>query len=92
MLLNCWSFYMPTPGNSQAFIGQGRNPNPHVLDIPEGLGAALTLNDAARKNFEGLNDGQKNSLIQYVQGGVSGDDAKARIQRAIHCLEKGATP
>ncbi len=70
------------------FIGMGRNPNPNVPDIPVGFGMELMQNSDARANFESLSDGEKTRLIAYIQGGVTGDEAKQRIYTAIDKLNK----
>ncbi len=72
-----------------SFIGMGRNPDPDVRDIPLGFGAELAQNTAAHNSFAHLSDEQKNTLIAYVKGGASADDAKNRLATAIEELAKG---
>ncbi len=75
--------------NKDSFIGLGKNPNPHVSDIPVGFGMELMQNGEARKNFESLSDMDKNKLIGYIQGGVTGDEARLRIDNSIKNLNSG---
>ncbi len=75
--------------DNKAFIGMGHNPNPRVHDIPVGFGMELMMNADARSAFEKLGDEQKNRLISYIQGGVTGDDAKHRVLTAVDSLAKG---
>ncbi len=74
---------------NDSFIGIGRNPNPNVPDIPIGFGMELMQNSQARSNFEKMSNSEKTRLIGYIQGGVTGDDAKHRINNSIDNLNKG---
>ncbi len=75
--------------NYSGFIGMGRNPNPNVPDIPVGFGMELMMNKTAHAAFSALTDGEKARLIAYIQGGVSGEDAKHRIDSSINNLNNG---
>ncbi len=75
--------------DNHSFLGMGKNPDPNVSDIPVGFGMELMQNADARSNFEHLSDQQKNSLIAFIQGGLTGIEAKNRIATAVSCLANG---
>lgn len=73
------------------FIGMGRNPNPNVPDIPEGFGAALSKEPAARINFENLTDAQKTNVIRYIKSNnLTGTDAIDKINKAVESLKNNS--
>ena len=71
---------------NQPFVGLGNNPESGEPDIPIGLGLAIFENKQALDTFGRLSADQKRSVIGYVQGGVSGDEAKLRIRNAVNQL------
>lgn len=66
------------------FIGIGNNPS--GVDLPLGLGMGLAQDPEAMYNFGKMSNTQKNELINYIQSGVSGEDAKERMANAINRL------
>ena len=73
-------------GNN-AFTGVGKNPDGR--DLPLGFGFRLQESPSALRTFSSLNESQRNQVLNYVQGGNTGDDAKNRIANAVNCLSKG---
>jgi len=76
--------------DEHAFIGVGNNPE--GKDIPLGLGMQLAQNAAALDHFSELTQPQRDDLISYVQGAVTGDDAKHRIHSVVSDLAVGKNP
>ncbi len=76
---------------NSSFIGMGKNPNKNVSDIPLGLGMALSQDVDALSFFGSLAPAQKNGVIQYVQSGQSGQEAKERITNAVSQLKQHKT-
>ena len=72
-----------------AFIGMGNNPN--GLDIPMGLGMRLTMHPKAHETFGNMTTKEKQEAIRYVQGGITGEDAKRRVENVIKRMEQGET-
>ena len=68
---------------SNSFLGA----NSHGPDMPLGLGMELMQHSGAMDRFSRLSDGEKAQIINYVQSSSSGDDAKARIARAVDGLK-----
>ena len=75
--------------NEHAFIGMGNNPD--GKDIPLGLGMQMAQDAEALNHFSNMTQPQRDGLIEYVQGAVTGDDAKHRIHAAIQGLKEGQT-
>ena len=71
------------------FIGMGNNPD--GLDMPMGLGMKLTMHPKAHETFGKMNTAEKRDTIQYVQSGLTGEDAKRRIENVIRRMEQGET-
>lgn len=68
------------------FIGMGNNPD--GPDLPVGLGAELGREPDALSNYGKLTRAQRAAVVAYVQRGVTGEDALARIARAVRCLKR----
>lgn len=71
------------------FIGMGNNPD--GLDVPMGLGMQLTMHPKAHETFGKMNAEEKRDTIHYVQSGITGEDAKRRIENVIRRMEQGET-
>ena len=65
----------------------GNNPNTGQPDIPLGFGMALAQDMTAMTNFGKLSGQQKTTVIRYVQGGHTGNEAKSRIHSALSALK-----
>ena len=70
--------------SDNTFIGMGRNP--HGPDLPLGMGMRLMQDPQAREAFGRLTRAKQTDLIDYVQGGSTGDEAKTRMEEAIDRL------
>lgn len=71
------------------FIGMGHNPN--GPDLPEGLGMNLAQNPRALDTFAAMNNTEKTAMISFIQGGTTGDEARARMNEAIARLNQHQT-
>ena len=71
------------------FIGMGEAPD--GIELPLGLSMELTMHPQAAETFGKLTHAEKRAAIRYVQSGVTGEDAKRRIQNAVGQLEQGET-
>ena len=71
----------------QPFIGMGEGPN--GIELPLGLSMELTARPKAAATFGSMNEAQKREAIGYIQGGVSGADAKRRIETVVKQMEEG---
>lgn len=69
------------------FVGVGKNP--HGPDLPLGFGMSLAQHPKALDEYGRLSDGEKASVIAYIQDGNTGGEAKARIDKAVEQLENG---
>ena len=65
--------------------------NPGVPDIPLGLGMKLMQDPLAADTFGQMTNAQKTAMIQFIQGGATGDDAKNRIADAVSKLKDVCT-
>ena len=74
---------------TQPFIGMGKAPD--GVDLPLGLSMGLSMHPRAAETFGKMNADEKHAAIRYVQAGISGEDAKRRIQSAIHQMDEGHT-
>jgi hypothetical protein len=74
---------------NQVFIGMG--PAPDGIDLPLGFSMGLSLHPKAAETFGQMSTDEKRAAIQYVQSGVTGEDAKRRIASAIDQLALGQT-
>ena len=63
------------------FIGIG--PNPNGLDLPLGLGMELAQEPRAMEAFGRMSQTQKDAMIRHIQGAVTGEDARRRIDEAV---------
>ena len=63
-------------------------PNRLSVDMPLGLGLSLGQDMEALSFFGSLPDRTKGQIIAYVQSTNTGEEAKARIQKAAECLGK----
>lgn len=68
------------------FIGMGHNPD--GPDLPEGLGMNLAQNSAAMDTFATMSNAEKSAMINFIQGGTTGDEARARMNEAISRLNQ----
>lgn len=66
--------------------------NPDGVDIPLGLGIQLVQEPKALEAFTAMTKEQRADLIGYIQGAVTGEDAKNRIAQAIDKLSNQAQP
>ena len=58
------------------------------LEMPLGLGFSLSQDVEALSFFGGLDDRTKGQIISYIQSTNTGEEAKARIEKAVECLGK----
>ncbi|MEA5014326.1 MAG: YdeI/OmpD-associated family protein [Candidatus Limiplasma sp.] len=70
-----------------SFLGQ----NPEGLELPVGLGMQLAQEPAAMTHFGRLSPAQQQAVVHYVQSGVTGADAKSRVDEAVERLKNGDT-
>lgn len=66
------------------FIGIGINPE--GPDLPLGLGMNLAQDPKAMEIFAKMTNKQKEDLISYLQGGVTGEEAEERMADALSKL------
>ena len=69
------------------FIGMGINPD--GPDLPVGLGTRLAEEPQGIANYGRLTKEQQLSVIQFIQGCKSGEDAQARIDQVVQHLKDG---
>jgi len=69
------------------FIGIGKNPE--GKDLPLGLGMQLAQVPEAMSTFGNLSQPQRDNIVDYIQGCVSSEDAKARIASVVNGLKNG---
>jgi len=74
--------------NTLPYVGMGRNPEPGVPDVPLGLGMALMQDSGALTAYGELTAEQKAGTVAYVQGAVTGEDAKERIAAVVSRLKQ----
>lgn len=72
---------------NSTFIGTGHNPD--GPDLPVGLGMLLAQEPKAMQAFATMTNTQKESLIAQIQGGATGEEAKARVMQAVQQLKEG---
>lgn len=58
-------------------------------DMPIGLGMLLMADQVAFNRFGALSSEEKKSILQYVESGSDGDDAKRRIEHTVKSLHDG---
>ena len=71
---------------NNTYIGTGINPD--GTDLPLGFGMQLAQNADAMNAFAILPQNEKNKIIEYIQNGDDGNDAKHRITSAVDNLTK----
>ena len=71
------------------FIGMGNNPD--GPDLPMGFGMQLAMHPKAHETFGKMTTKEKREAIHYIQGGLTGADAKRRIENTIRRMEQGET-
>lgn len=71
---------------NRTFIGMGNNPD--GPDLPTGFSMNLGQEPQAIANYGKLTKDQQASIIRYIQDCVTGDDARNRIEHAVHCLKE----
>ena len=71
---------------NNTYIGTGINPD--GKDLPLGFGMQLAQNADAMSAFAALPQDEKDRVIDYIQSGSDGGDAKHRIASAIENLTK----
>lgn len=72
-------------------LGEGGSLPPRRLrpELPQGLTASLALSPEAAACFEGLSDQDKGRVVAYIQSTDTGEEAKARVRRAVEGLAGG---
>jgi len=60
-------------------------------EIPQGLSMALARDMDALDYFCSLTDDEKASIIAYIQGSATGEDAKNRIAKTVSNLKEHKT-
>lgn len=63
--------------------------NEHQL--PVGLGMKLALDMDAMTNFVNLPDNNKKQLVDYIEGSVTGEEAKNRVTEVVRNLHNGGS-
>ncbi len=58
-------------------------------DMPIGLGMLLMADQVAFNRFGALTPEEKKSILQFVESGSDGDDAKRRIEHTVKSLHDG---
>jgi len=71
----------------QPFLGMGKAPD--GIELPLGLGMKLTMHPEAAATFGKMSVDQKQAAIRYVQSGITGEDAKRRIENAVKQMAEG---
>lgn len=57
-----------------------------IGSLPVGFGFKLAMDVAAMEKFSALSEEEKESMIAYVQGGETAEEAEYRVQEAINRL------
>jgi len=71
------------------FVGIGKNPE--GKDLPLGFGMQLAQESEAMEAFGRLTRAQRDSIVDYIQGCATSDDAINRITTVITGLKDGQT-
>jgi len=58
-------------------------------ELPIGLGMRLVQDRVAMDRYTELPDTETKSILRYVEGGATGDDAEERIARTVKNLHDG---
>lgn len=59
------------------------------LELPVGLSMQLAQEPSAMSAFGRLTPAQMESVVRFVQSGVTGEDAKMRVEAAVERLRQG---
>lgn len=59
------------------------------LELPQGLTASLSRSPEATAFFGGLDDPTRGQIVAYIQSTDTGEEAKARVRKAVDGLERG---
>ena len=65
----------------------GNNPNGH--DLPIGFGMQLAGDTKAMETFGRMSQDQKDAVVSYIQGSVTGEEAENRVEDAVEKLKNG---
>ena len=68
-------------------MDQDRKIGTEMPDIPLGLGMSMAQTPEAMEYFGKLDHAKKLEVINYVEAGCTGDDAKHRVRHAVDCLK-----
>ena len=60
-----------------------------AVDMPLGLTMSLAEDLDAMQTFSNLSPEGQAQIVTYIQGSVSGEDAKERIERVVNELHDG---
>lgn len=69
------------------YIGMGENP--HGPDLPMGFGMHLMQEPKAMDNYDTLTIPEQESVIRYIKGGSTGEEAERRVMNAVKMLAEG---
>ena len=72
---------------SSTFIGTGKNPD--GPDLPLGLGMRLAQEPSAMETFGKMSNGQKETMIKYLQSTNTGEEAESRMSEVVENLKNG---
>ena len=59
------------------------------IDMPIGLGMLLMEDEIAFSRFGAMTPEEKKQVLDYVESGADGDDAKHRISHTVKSLHDG---
>ncbi len=59
-------------------------------ELPIGLGMRLMQDRIAMDRFTALPDAQKKLILNYVEGGATGEEAEERVAQTVRSLHDGA--
>jgi hypothetical protein len=60
-------------------------------DLPVALSMLLMENPLAMQRFNAMSKEEKATVLKYVESGLSGEDAKHRIEQTVKNLKEGTT-
>lgn len=58
-------------------------------ELPIGLGMRLMQDRTAMDRYTALSDAEKKSILSYVEGGSTGEDAQERVATTVKSLHDG---
>lgn len=58
-------------------------------ELPIGLGMRLMQDRTAMDRFTALPDAEKKSILNYVEGGSTGEEAEERVAQTVKSLHDG---